>query len=132
WVLVTSIAALDSDVIVAGSFAGTLRIADKVVTSGGGSDGFVARITARGALAWLVRLGGTFADGVQGVAVSGSGKAARIAIAGTFSLTAELQGTPLPAIDERTGYTDAFVAELDGGGKRRWSATFGSRAADSV
>ena len=56
WVLATAMAALGDDVIVGGSFDGTLRIADKVVTSAGGSDGFVARIASDGKLVWLVRL----------------------------------------------------------------------------
>ncbi len=132
WVILTSVAAIGDELVVGGSFGGTLRIADKVVTSGGGSDGFVARIRADGKLAWLVRLGGTFSDGVHGVAVGGDPKSPRIAIAGAFSLTAEIQGEPLKSIDDKSPFGDGFVAELDGNGVRRWSASFGSRADDVV
>ncbi len=128
WAIVTSLAAIESDFLVAGSFGGTLRIGKSVVSSAGGSDGFVARLTAAGELAWLVRLGGAGADSVQGVAASGT----RIAIAGTFSPGAELHGTTLPSIDEKLPFGDAFVAELDGSGARKWAATFGSRADDAV
>jgi hypothetical protein len=132
WVIITAVTALGGDIVVAGSFGGTLRVIDKVVTSGGGSDGFVARLGADGKLGWLVRLGGAGSDGVQGVAVGGDPKAPRIAIAGTFSLGAELHGESLKSTDEKSPFGDAFVAELDASGARRWSATFGSRADDAV
>jgi hypothetical protein len=128
WALVSSLAAIGDDILVGGSFGGTLRIGAKVVSSAGGSDGFVARLTAAGQLVWLVRLGGAGADAVQGVAATSS----RIAIAGTVTSGAELHGVPLPPIDERLPYGDAFVAELDASGGRTWSSTFGSRADDAV
>lgn len=128
WALVTSMAAAGNDLLVGGSFGGTLRIGSKVVSSAGGSDGFIARVTPVGALAWLVRVGGPGADGVQGVDATD----ARIAIAGTFSAGAELGGAPLSPVDEKSPFGDAFVAALDARGARVWSATFGSRADDAV
>jgi len=132
WAQIHSIAPIGDELVVGGSFGGTLRVGDKVVTSGGGSDGFVARIKSDGSLVWLMRIGGAFSDSVQGVAVSGNDAKARIAIAGTFSLTGELRGEPLKSIDEKSPFGDAFVAELDGNGARVWSASFGSRADDAV
>jgi hypothetical protein len=128
WVLVTSMAALGDDVIVGGSFDGTLRIADKVVSSAGGSDGFVARISSTGKIVWLVRLGGAQADAVQGVAT----RKDRIAIAGTFTGAADILGEPLKAYDDRLPYADAFVAELDGNGARRWQQSLGGKGDESV
>lgn len=132
WSIATSIATLEDDIVVAGSFGGTLRAGKRVVTSAGSSDGFVARIKASGELAWLIRLGGAGADGVQGVATQGDAKHARIAIAGTFSAGAELGGVAMPPYDERAPFGDAFVAELDGSGGRRWSSTLGGRGDDAV
>jgi hypothetical protein len=132
WSIATSIAMIDGDVVVAGSFGGTLRAGKRVVTSAGSSDGFVARIRGNGELAWLIRLGGAGADGVQGVATRSRGEAQRIAIAGTFTAGAELAGIALPAYDERLPAGDAFVAELDGNGARRWAATIGGRGDDAV
>lgn len=132
WVLVTQLAALGNDILVAGSFGGTLRVGAKVVTSGGGSDGFVARLTTTGGLTWLVRLGGAGADAVQGIAAGGDATAPRIAIAGTFSLGADILGTPLASADLKSPFGDVFIAELDVNGGRRWSTTFGSRGDDSV
>jgi hypothetical protein len=128
WAIATSIAAYGDGFVVVGSFGGTLRVRDRVVSSAGGSDGFVARIAGNGDIAWLVRLGGAGADGVQGVATRGE----RIAIAGTFSAGAELGGVALPPYDDRMPFGDAFAAELEGGGAQRWVQTFGGRADDTV
>lgn len=132
WALINAVAALGDDIVIAGAFSGTLRITDKVVTSGGGSDGFVARVSPDGKLGWVIRLGGAFADSVQGLAIASTAGKARIAIAGTFSLAADILGEPLKSIEEKVTYGDAFVAELDATGARKWSASFGSRADDSV
>jgi len=128
WSVIASVAAAPDGVLVGGSFTGTLRIADRVVSSGGKADGFVARLTAVGGLAWLIRLGGPGADGVQGVAIAGD----RVAIAGTFSAGADLLGQPLSAYDDRSLAADGFVAELDAGGARRWVQTFGGKGDEAV
>jgi len=128
WVVVTALAAAGSDTLVAGSFSGTLRAADKVVSSGGRADGFVARLSARGEVAWLVRMGGPSADAVQGIAIAGD----RIAIAGTFGAGADLLGAVLPAADEKSPLADGFAAELAPDGTRRWAATFGGKGEDTV
>jgi hypothetical protein len=128
WAVVTAIAPLGADLVVAGTFGGTLRAKSRVVSSAGGSDGFVARLSPTGDVRWLVRVGGAGADGVQGVATRGD----RIAIAGTFTAGAELAGVALPAYDESSPFGDAFAAELDGNGARRWTTTFGGRADDAV
>jgi hypothetical protein len=130
YAIATSIATTpDGGFVVGGSFGGTLRAGDVVVSSAGKSDGFVVRIAPSGAIAWLVRLGGMSADAVQGVAVGGD----RVAIAGTFSTGAELAGVPLPPFDERSLFADVFAAELDlATGARKWAATFGGHGDDSA
>ncbi len=128
WVTIASIAALPGGCVVGGSFAGTLRIGARVVSSAGDSDGFVAQIDGAGRLQWLVRLGGNGADAVQGVAARGD----TVAIAGTFTAGADLLGEPLPAFDEKSILPDAFAAELDARGARTWLATFGGKEADAV
>jgi hypothetical protein len=128
WSVVAGLAATPDGVIVGGSFSGTLRIGAKVVSTAGRTDGFVARLTASGGVAWVVRVGGPGADAVQGVATAGD----RIAIAGTFAAGADLLGQPLPAFNERSPYADGFVAELDAAGARRWSDTFGGKTDESV
>jgi len=133
--VITSIAPADRGVVVGGTFSGTLRVGDhgnsasrNVVSTAGRSDGFVALLDGDGALRWVVRVGGPGADSVQGVAARGD----RIAIAGTFTSTAELLGEPLVPFDERLPFADGFVAELDLAGARRWSQTFGGKLDDAV
>ena len=129
WTIITALAATaDDGAIVVGSFSGTLKVGAHVVGSGGDSDGFVAALGAGGDVRWLVRLGGPGPDAVQGVATRGS----RIAIAGTFTAGADLQGEGLPAWDERLPFSDVFVAELDATGGRVWSSTFGGKDEDSA
>jgi outer membrane protein assembly factor BamB len=128
WSVIAALATTADGVLVGGSFAGTLRIGAKIVSSAGKADGFVARLTATGGVAWLVRVGGPGADAVQGVAAAGD----RIAIAGTFTAGADLLGQPLPPYDERSLNADGFVAELDAAGARRWAQTFGGKADESV
>lgn len=130
WSVISSLAPLaDGGVLVGGSFSGTLRAAAKVVSSGGKSDGFVARVSSSGEVAWLIRIGGPGADAIQGVAAAD----ARIAIAGTFAAGADLLGTPLEAREPRSLAADGFVAELDPAtGAPRWSSTFGSKLDDAV
>ncbi|HEU0029317.1 MAG TPA: hypothetical protein VFQ53_01705 [Kofleriaceae bacterium] len=129
WSVVTALAVAGDDVVVGGSFAGTLRAGGRVVSSAGKSDGFIAHVTAAGQVAWLLRTGGPGADAVQGIAVAGD----RIAITGTFTAGAELLGVPFNAIDERAPFTDVFVAELDSGkAQLEWAVSFGGRLPDSV
>jgi outer membrane protein assembly factor BamB len=128
WSVITALAATPDGVLAAGSFQGTLRAGDSVVGSAGETDGFVARLTADGRVAWLVRMGGPGSDAIQGVATSGD----RIAIAGTFAPGADLLGEPLAAANEDLPFADAFAAELDARGARVWSATYGGRLDDAV
>lgn len=128
WAIATALAGAKGGLVVGGSFGGTLRAAAKIVSSGGKSDGFVARIASTGEVAWLVRMGGGAADAVLGVAAAGD----RIAIAGTFAAGADLLGAPLAPYDDKTPRADGFVAELHADGTRKWSQTFGGKLDDSV
>lgn len=128
WSQITGVAASGDDIVVGGSFGGTLRIDDRVVASAGGSDGFVARIHD-GKPTWVVRVGGAGADAVQGVAATND----RVAIAGTFTAGADILGQAFDAFDERLPYADAFVADLDAkSGAHHWHASFGGRGDESV
>jgi hypothetical protein len=130
WASIAAVAAAeDGGVVLGGSFGGTLRAGARVVSSGGAGDGFVARVSAAGAVELLVRVGGPGADAVRGVAVAGG----RIAIAGTFSAGADLLGAALDVRDARAPGSDGFVAELDAATARpRWTAVFGGKLDDAV
>ncbi len=128
WVVVSATAASPDAVYVAGSFSGSLRVGQRIVTSGGKSDGFVVRVAVDGTPSWLVRVGGNGADAIQGVATARD----RVAIAGTFTTGADLLGAALPPRDERSPLADAFVATLGPDGTRGWTSTFGGTSSDSV
>lgn len=130
WSVISAAAPVpDGGVLVGGSFSGTLRAGAKVVSSGGKTDGFVARLSGAGDVVWLVRMGGPGADAIQGVAATGD----RIAIAGTFAAGADLLGTALEASDPKSLNGDGFVAELDPVTARpRWAAVFGGKLDDAV
>jgi hypothetical protein len=128
WSVIAAIAPMDGGVVVGGTFSGTLRAGDKVVSSAGKGDGFAARIAKTGEVAWLVRVGGVNVDGVTGVAARGD----RVAIAGSIGAGADLLGAALPPYTEQTPRSDGFVAELDGKGTRVWSTTFGGKLDDTV
>ena len=128
WSVIAAVAPAADGVVVGGSFAGTLRIGNAVVSSAGKADGFVARISSTGGVAWLIRFGGPGIDAIQGVAASPD----RIAIAGTFTAGADLLGEPLEAVDDRSLYADGFVAELDLSGARQWAQSFGGKADESI
>jgi hypothetical protein len=133
WVSVAATAALpDGGVLVGGTYTNGLRAGSHTVGAAGRTDGFVLSIRASGDVAWIVRMGGVFADTVQGVAAQASSRGTRIAIAGTFQMTADLQGAQLPIFDERSPLPDAFVAELDANGQRVWSQVFGGKLQDAV
>ncbi|HEY4178930.1 MAG TPA: hypothetical protein VGM90_18915 [Kofleriaceae bacterium] len=130
WITVTSMAARpDGGAIIGGAFSATLRVGDRVVESGGRSDGFVLTLNADGSVAWLWRMGGTGADSVQGVAV----RDGDVAIAGVYMNDAEFGGVTLPAFDEKTPNPDAFVGVIDERtAVRKWSQTFGGLGLEEV
>jgi outer membrane protein assembly factor BamB len=128
WATIAAIAATRDGIAIGGSYAGTLRVADATAGTAGRADGFVAHVGLDGKLAWLVRVGGEFSDGIAGVALAGD----RVAIAGTFAPGADVLGQELTSIDERSFLADDFVAELDGAGHLVWAKAFGSAADDHV
>ncbi|MEZ4359979.1 MAG: hypothetical protein R3B48_07360 [Kofleriaceae bacterium] len=125
FVIAVDVAACDGAAAIAGAFAGTLRVGDREVSSGGLRDGFVATLDAAGQVASLVRLGGAGDDGLTAVGCRGDA----VAIAGTFGPGAELRGATLPRVAERSGASDAVVALLRAGGVV-WQRSFGGAAED--
>ena len=84
----------------------------QILTSLGGEDGFVVKLSAVGDFMWSRRLGGTSADQVTGVAVDATG---RTYATGVFSGSADLLPAVGPTIVS-TGGQDAFLLGLDAAG----------------
>ncbi|HSE51867.1 MAG TPA: SBBP repeat-containing protein [Gemmatimonadales bacterium] len=82
----------------------------QVLTSLGGEDGFVVKLSAVGDFIWSRRFGGTGADQVTGVAVDATG---RTYATGVFSGSADLLPALGPTIVSNGAAQDAFLLGLD-------------------
>ncbi len=129
WVVVAALAARPGGgVVLAGSFAGTLRVGDHVVSAAGGSDGFVAAVDGSGRPLWLVRAGGDGADGFTAVAADTD----FIAAVGAVTGDADVGGVPVAGTDDQTLAPDVRVAGLGADGAPRWAQAVGGEAEDAA
>ena len=114
----------------AGSFRGTVTFGSTTLSSPNTSDIFVAKLNGAGAYQWVVQAGGADNDSGGSVAVDATGS---VYVTGTyigpatFGLLAVASVTPVPF-----GYTDAFVARLDGAGNWLWVRTGGGNRSDGA
>jgi hypothetical protein len=89
WVVVRAVAALPGgDLVAVGSFNGTMRAGDEVVSAGGLSDGFAVRVGPAGEVRWLIRIGGERGDAIAAVAAA-PGTQGGVVVGGTFTGTAD-------------------------------------------
>ena len=105
------------DLYVAGAFEGSTDFdpgaATQALTSLGGEDGFVTKLSAAGALLWVRRFGGIGADQVTGIALDGLG---RVFATGTFTGSASPAPALGPTIAANNNGQDAFLLGLDATG----------------
>lgn len=101
------------NVLISGSFQGTVSIASTTLTSAGASDGFVAKISNSGAWIWAKRIGGTSNDWAPGVDTDSTGN---IYISGGFQSSMTVGSTTLTS----AGSNDLFIAKLDSSGNFQW------------
>ena len=85
----------------------------QVLTSLGGEDGFLVKLSAAGDFMWSRRFGGTSGDQVTGVAVDPAG---RTYATGVFSGSADLLPAAGPTIVSNGAAQDAFLLGLDPAG----------------
>lgn len=111
------------NVVVLGSFQGTLDFGGGPLTSAGSNDVFVTKQTAAGAFFWSKRFGASGDDQGTGVAVDSLGN---VLIAGFFTGSIDFGGGALTS----AGGTDIFVAKFDPSGSHVWSKRFGSTGSD--
>lgn len=98
------------DVVIAGSFGGTITIGMTTTKAiGPGADVLVAKLTAAGLPAWVKHFGG---GGANAVAVTGKGE---VVVAGSSSNPIDF-GAPNGAVP-----AGVFVVKLDGNGNTLWS-----------
>ncbi len=115
----------DDNVLVIGSFSGTVSVGGVALTSAGDRDVFLAKLDVdNGATVWAVRMGATGTDLGGGVAVDGNGD---VLVTGRFEGTVNLGGASLTS----AGMSDIFVAKLSGtSGAHVWSQRFGGTGSD--
>ncbi len=104
--------------VLAGSFAGRLRIGGGELTSAGGTDIFLVKTAANGAPVFPPqRFGGAGEDAATGVAVDEDGS---IVVGGTFQGEASFGAQRLKAQVRHPGQRAVFVARFDAAGKLLW------------
>jgi hypothetical protein len=114
------------DLVVAGSFAGSLELTGRSIFSAGAQDLFVVRLRSSGQPLWAVRGGGAGADLGAGLAI---GEDDQIYVAGSVMDEASLGGAAFETVGEDP---DALVAELDSGGALRWARALGGAGHDTA
>jgi TolB-like protein len=110
------------NVIIAGSFYGTLDFGGGALTSAGSTDIFIAKFTPDGMHLWSDRFGGAGPQSGCYPAVDASGN---IFLAGRFYGTIDFGGGTLNS----GGNDDIFVAKFDSDGTHLWSKRFGDASA---
>lgn len=116
----------DGTIAVSGTFAGTTRLGDHVVTTAGSGDALVAVLSADGAPQWAARGGAKYADAANAVAIT----ADAVFITGGFTLRADFSGTAVEGTG-RHANQDVFVASYTRAGALRWVSSHGGLAHDA-
>jgi hypothetical protein len=103
----------DGNIYTTGSFGGTAYFALPSTTTGkltskGGTDAFVSKMTPSGAYVWVKQLGGPKGDKGNGITVAGS----VVTTVGQFSQTVDFAPGSLSKPLTSAGSTDAFVSQL--------------------
>lgn len=108
----------DGNVVIIGTFRGTVDFGGGPLVSAGSRDAFVVKLDADGNHVWSKRFGDRDEQFGRGVATDGQGN---VFIAGTAWGTVDFGGGPLKS----AGFDDIFVAKLDKDGQHLWSKLFG-------
>lgn len=114
----------DGDVVLAGSFAGTMKLGGSTLTSAGDNDVFVARLGPEGEHRWSLRFGDGDVQELTEVAVDGEGA---VVLVGFFRGQFDLGGAPLVAPAD---HPVAFVGKLEADGSHLWSRALGGDGFD--
>ena len=111
------------NVLVGGSFTGTVDFGGGALSSGGMDDAFLAKYLSDGTPVWSRRMGGTGNDGVTGIAVDRSGN---VFVTGYFQNAVDFGGGALSS----AGLNDIFVAKYSATDGFLWAKRFGSTGDD--
>ena len=73
--VVRTVVASNGDIFVAGNFSGEAQFGDFTLNSQGGTDVFVARVSAAGRVLWAVSGGGQLTDTLRGITLDAANNA---------------------------------------------------------
>ncbi|MDZ7848263.1 MAG: SBBP repeat-containing protein [Owenweeksia sp.] len=117
-----------------GDFSGTVDFDPSASTANlvyaGASDIFLAKYDAAGNYLWAKRLGGSFTEAGQSVAIDGSGN---VVVTGFFYGTADFDPSASTANlvpSGSSGNSDIFLAKYDASGNYLWAINMGGSSGD--
>ena len=113
-----------NNVILAGSFQGSIDFGKGPLVSGGGFDVFVAKFDPSGTVTWSKSYGGMANQVEHGLAIDSSGN---ILLAGDLAGSVSFGGNTLTS----AGKGDLFLAKLSPSGGHLWSKSFGDASDQS-
>ena len=113
------------DVFVAGNFSNSMQLGNVTLSSTGGQDFYVARLTSSGSVLWAVRFGNSANDTLVDMVLDSS---ENIYLTGEFSGTLRASGQQAVS----AGSIDIFVLKLDGSGATQWITRAGGAGEDHV
>jgi hypothetical protein len=116
--------ASNGDVYIAGHFSGTMQVGLDTLTSRGGQDIFVARLSAAGQVIWARGAGSIVGDSLHDIVLD---PAYNVYLVGEFSDTARFGGIELFADGP---FSDGFVAKINPSGEWQWARRMGGPGTD--
>lgn len=123
----------DGSVYVTGNFSGAVDFDPGTgvtsLVSVGLTDGFLAKYSSTGTLAWAGRIGGIGADNVSALARDAGGN---LYVVGTFEAASDFDPGPANLFLTSVGGADGFVARYSPTGSLLWARRFGGLAADQM
>ncbi len=111
-----------NNLIITGSFEGTVDFGGGPLTSAGESDIFLVKLDSNGNHLWSRNFGDSDHQSVSSTTVD---NANNVIITGSFEGTVDFGGGPLTS----TGNVDIFIAKFDSNGNYIWSRIFGDSEA---
>jgi hypothetical protein len=111
------------NVFVTGYFEETVDFGTGGISSGTADAIFLFKLTSAGTTSWAKRLGGPFANIVNGISVERAGS---VVITGSFQSSGDFGGPLL----KNAGVADIFAAKYSPSGEHLWSQSFGGVKSD--
>jgi hypothetical protein len=106
------------DILIAGAFSNTIDLGNDHLTSGGGTDAFVARFDKIGHPKWARGFGGAEHDRFVRISIDG---ADNLYVLGQMRGSFDIGTTTLKSV----GDSDVFLASLSSNGSYRWGLSVG-------